>query len=177
MDCSTPGRQPSTISLNLLKLKSIESAMPPNHLILCIPLLLLPLIFSSFRVFSNESALNIRWPKYWSFNFSPSNKYLISFRMQFDLLALLGTLKSLLQHHNLKASIPWDSDTKEAACNAGDQPWVGMIPWRRIWQPSLVFLPGEFHGQRSLVGYSRLGHKELDMTNTHSHTTNTHTLL
>ena len=94
MDCSTPGRQSSTISLNLLKLKSIESVMPSNHLILCTPLLLLPLIFSSIRVFSNESALSIRWPKYWSFNFSPSNKYLISFRMQFDLLALLRVFSS-----------------------------------------------------------------------------------
>ena len=84
--------------------------MLSNYLILCHPLLLLPLIFSSIRVFSNESALCLRWPKYWSFSFniSPSHKYsvLISFKMSwFDLLAIQGTLKSLLQHHNLKASI------------------------------------------------------------------------
>ena len=89
---------------------SIESVMPSNHLILCHPLLLLPSIFPSFRVFSSESALGIRWPKYWSFNFSisPSSEYLglISFRMDWlDLLAVQGTLKSLLQHHSSKASI------------------------------------------------------------------------
>ena len=89
---------------------SIESVMPSNHFILCCPLLLLPSIFPSIRVFSNELTLHIRWPKYWSFSFgiSPSNKYsgLISFRMdQFDLLALQGTLKSLLQNHNSKTSV------------------------------------------------------------------------
>ena len=89
---------------------SIESVMPSNHLILCRPLLLLPSIFPSIRVFSNESALHFRWPKYWSFSFniSPSNKYpgLISFRMDWlDLLAVQGTLKSLLQHHSSKATI------------------------------------------------------------------------
>ena len=89
---------------------SIESVMLSNHLILCHPLLLLPSIFPSIRVFSNESVLHIRWPKYWSFSFSisPSNKYsgLISFRMDWlDLLAVQGTLKSLLQHHSTKASI------------------------------------------------------------------------
>ena len=89
---------------------SIESVMPSNHLILCRPLLLLPSIFPSIRVFSNESILCIRWPKYWSFSFSisPSNEYseLISFRMDWlDLLAVQGTLKSLLQHHSSKASI------------------------------------------------------------------------
>ena len=89
---------------------SIESVMPPNHLILCRPLLLLPSIFPSIRVFSNESALHIRWPKYWSssFNISPSNEHsgLISFRMDWlDLLAVQGTLKRLLQHHSSKASI------------------------------------------------------------------------
>ena len=89
-------------------LMSIESVMPSNHLILCHPLLLLPSIFPSIRIFSNESALCIRWPKYWSFSISPSNEYLqlISFRIDwFDLLAVQGTLKSLLQHHNSKASI------------------------------------------------------------------------
>ena len=99
-----------TIFQSLLKLISIESVMPSNHLILCRPLLLLPSIFPSIRVFSNESALHIRWPKYWSFSFNigPSNEYqgLISFRMDWlDLLAVQGTLKSLLQHHSSKASI------------------------------------------------------------------------
>ena len=89
---------------------STESVMPSNHLILCHPLLLLPSIFPSIRIFSNESALHIRWPKYWSFSFniSPSDEHpgLISFRMdRLDLLAVQGTLKGLLQHHSLKASI------------------------------------------------------------------------
>ena len=98
-----------TISQSLLKLMSIESVMPSNHLVLCRPLLLLPLIFPSIRVFSNESALHIRWPKYWSFSFSisPSNEYsgLISFIDWLDLLAVQGTLESLLQYHGSKASI------------------------------------------------------------------------
>ena len=109
----TAARQASlsfTISQSLLKLMSIESMMPPNHLILCCPLLLLPSIFPRVRIFSNESALCIRWPNYWNFSFSicPSNGYsgLISFRVDwFDLLAVQGTLKSLLQHHTSKASI------------------------------------------------------------------------
>ena len=95
-----------TNSRNLLKLMAIESVMPSNHLILCHPPLLLPSIFPSIKVFSNESALCIRWPTYWSFSFSisPSNEYsgLISCRMDWlDLIAVLGTLKSLLQHHRL----------------------------------------------------------------------------
>ena len=99
-----------TNSQNLLKLMSIEFVMPSNYLILCRPLLPPPSIFPSIRVFSNESVLHIRWPKYWSFSFSisPSNEYsrLISFRMDWlDLLAVQGTLKSLLQHHSSKASI------------------------------------------------------------------------
>ena len=99
-----------TKSQSLLKLMSIELVMPSNHLILCHLLLLPPSIIPSIRVFSNESVLRIRWPKNWSFSFSisPSNEYsgLISFRMDWlDLLAVQGTLKSLLQHHNLKASI------------------------------------------------------------------------
>ena len=99
-----------TNSQSLLKLLSIELEMPSNHLILCCPLLLLPSVFPSIRVFSNESALCIRWPKYWSFSFniSPSseNPGLISFRMDWlDLLAVQGTLKNLLQHHSSKASI------------------------------------------------------------------------
>ena len=99
-----------TNSRSLPKLMSIESVMPSNHVILCHPLLLPPSIFPSIRVFSNESALHIRWPKYWSFSFSVSsfNEYsgLISFRIDwFDLLAIQGTLKSLLQNHSLKALI------------------------------------------------------------------------
>ena len=102
-----------TNSQSLLKLMSIEPVMPFNHLILCHPLLL-PSILPNIRVFSNESLLHIRWPKYWSvsFSISPSNEYsaLISFRMDWlDLLAVQGTLKSLLQHHSSKASILWHS--------------------------------------------------------------------
>ena len=107
----TAARQASlsnTNSWSLLKLMSIKLVMPSKHIILCCPLLLLPSVFPSIRVFSNESALCIRWPKYWSFCFiiSPSNEYsaLISFRTDwFDLLAVQGTLKSLLQHHCSKA--------------------------------------------------------------------------
>ena len=99
-----------TNSQSLPKLMSIESVMPSNHLILCRPLLLLPSIFPTIRVFSNESALHIRWPKYWSFSFniSPSNEHpgLVSFRMDWlDLLAVQGALKGLLQHHSSKASV------------------------------------------------------------------------
>ena len=109
----TAARQASlsiTNSRSLLKLMSVESVMSSNHLILCRPLLLLPSIPPSIRVFSNESALRIRWPKYWSFSFniSPSNEHtgLISFRMDWlDLFAVQGTRKSLLQHHSSKASI------------------------------------------------------------------------
>ena len=109
MNLSTPGLLSITNSQSLHKLMSIESVMPSNHLILCRPLLLLPSIFPSIRVFSNESTLCIRWPKYWSFSFSiisPSNEHpgLISFRMDWlDLLAVQGILKSLLQHHSSKS--------------------------------------------------------------------------
>ena len=98
----------SSISQGLLKLMSIESVTPFNHLILCCPFLLFPSLFPSIRVFSNESSLRLRWPKYWSFSISPSNDYsgLISFRIDwFYLLAVQGTLKSLLQHHSSKASV------------------------------------------------------------------------
>ena len=113
----TAARQASltfTISWSLRQLLSIEFVMPSNHLILCHPLLLLPSIFPSIRGFSRESALHIRWPNYWSFSFSisPSNEYsgLISFRIDwFDLLAVQGTLKSLLQHYSSKTSILWCS--------------------------------------------------------------------
>ena len=107
----TAARQASlliTNSWSLLKLMSIELVMPSNHLILCHPLLLLPSVFPSIRVFSNELVLCIRWPNYWSFSISPSNEYpgLSSFGVDwFDLLAVQGTLKSLLQHHSSKASI------------------------------------------------------------------------
>ena len=183
--------------------------MPSKHLILCHPLVLLPSIFPSIKVFSNESILGIRWPKDWSFSFriNPSNEYsgLISFRMDwFDLLAVQGTLKSLLQHHSSKPSIlqhsaflvvqfshphmigknhsfdsmtfvskvmsllfnmlsfgafPGGASGKEPACQCrrhkrcGFNPWVGKIHWRRKWQPTPAFLPGESHGQRSLTGY------------------------
>ena len=102
----------NTYSQSLLKLMSIESVIPSNHLILCRPLLFLPSIFPSIRVFSNESVLCIWWPKYWSFSIDHSNEYsgLISFRMDWlDLLTIQGTLKSLLQHHSSKASILWHS--------------------------------------------------------------------
>ena len=110
MDCSMPGLPTFTIPLSLLKLMSIESVMPSNHLVLCHPLLLLSSNFPSIRVFSNESALCIRGPKNWSISFSvsPSSEYpeLISFRMDWlDLLAVQGTLKRLLQHHSSKTSI------------------------------------------------------------------------
>ena len=110
MNCSTPGCPVHHQLPESTQTLVIESVMPSNHLILFRPLLLLPPIFSSIRVFSNESALRIRWPKYWSFSFSisPSNEHpgLISFRMEWlDLLAVQGTLKSLLQHHSSKASV------------------------------------------------------------------------
>ena len=113
MDCSMPGFTTIANSQSFLKLMSIESVMPSNYLILCHPLLLL-LIFPSIRIFSNESVLHIRWPKYliFSFSTSPCNEYsgLISFRMDWlDLVAVQGTLKSLLQHHSSKASILWRS--------------------------------------------------------------------
>ena len=109
-DCSTPGFPVHHNLQRLLKLMSIESVMPSNHLILCHPLLLQPSIFPSIRVISCESVLHIRWPKYWSFSFSisPADEYsgLISFRIDWlDLLAVQGTLKSLLQHHSTKVSI------------------------------------------------------------------------
>ena len=170
--------------------------MPSSHFIFCHPLLLLPPIPPSIRVFCNESTLRMRWPKYWSFSFSisPSNEHpgLISFRMDWlDLLAVQGTLKSLLQHHSSKASIlrrlafftvqlshlcplqmgfPGGASGKKPICQGrrpkirGFNPWVGKIPWRRKWQPTPVFLPGESHGQRSLAGYAPLHLKESDTT-------------
>ena len=114
MNCSMPGLPVHHQLPEFIQTHSIESVMPSNHLILCHPLLLLAPIFPSIRVFSNESALHIRWPKYWSFSFniSPSNEHpgLISFRMDWlDLPAVQGTLKSLLQYHSSKASFLWPS--------------------------------------------------------------------
>ena len=114
MDCNTPGPPFITNSRSLLKFMSIESVMPSNHPILCCPLFLLLSIYPSTRVFSNESVLLIRWPKYWSFSFnsSPSNEHpglLCSWMDWLDLLAVQGTLKSLLQHHSSKTSILWCS--------------------------------------------------------------------
>ena len=114
MACSTPGLPVYHQISEFTKLMSIESVTPSNHLILCCPLLLLPSIIPSIRVFSNESVLHIRWPKYWSFSFniSPSNEYpgLTSFRIDWlDLLAVQGTLKNLLQHLSSKASTLWHS--------------------------------------------------------------------
>ena len=110
MDCSTPGLPVHHQLPGFTQTHVLESVMPSNHLILCWPLLLLPSIISSIRVFSSESVLCIRWSKYWSFSFSisPSNEYpgLISFRIEeFDLLAVQGTLRSLIQHHSSKASV------------------------------------------------------------------------
>ena len=112
MNCSTPGLHVGHQLSELTHTMPIESVMPSKHLILCHPLLLLPSIFPSIRVFSSESAVHIRWPKYWSLsiNISPSNEHpgLISFKMDWlDLLAVQGTLKSLLQHYSSKASILW----------------------------------------------------------------------
>ena len=110
MDHSTPGLPVHYHLPEFIQLMSIELVMPSNHLILCCPLLLLPSIFPSIRIFSNDSVLHIRWPKHWNFsiNISPSNEHsgLISFRMDWlDVLAVQGTLKSLFQHHSSKASI------------------------------------------------------------------------
>ena len=112
MDCSTLDFPVLHYLLEFAQLTSIESLMSSSHLIFCHPLLLLPAIFPNIKVFSNESALHIRWPKYWSFSITPSKEYsgLISFRIDsFDLLAVQGTLKSLLQHHSFKASVRWHS--------------------------------------------------------------------
>ena len=140
---------------------SIELVMPSDHLILCRPLLLLPSIFPSIRVFPNESVLHIRWPKHWSISFSisPSKEYsgLISFRMDWlDLLAVKGALKTLLQHHSSKASI--------LLCSAFFIVQLSHPYRRRQWHPTPVLLPGKSHGWSSLVGCSLWGHTESDMT-------------
>ena len=156
--------------------------MPSNHLILCCPLLLLHSIFPSIRVFSNESVLHIRWPKYWSFSFSisPSNEHpgLISFRMDwFDLLTVQGTLKSLFQHHGSKASILWHSaffivQLSHIYMTTGKT--IALTRWTFVgnvvvfpsgllfyaftqWHHTPVLLPEKSHGRRSLVGCSPWG--------------------
>ena len=167
--------------------------MPSHHLILCHPLLLLPSIFPNIRVFSNDLALRIRWPKYqsFSFNISPSNKHpgLISLRMDWlDLLAVQGTLKRFFPHHSSKASIlqhsaffivqfsyPYMTTGKTIALTIWT--FVGKIMsllftmlsrlimhWRRKWQLTSVFLPGESQGQGSLVGCRLWGRTESDTT-------------
>ena len=144
-----------TISQSLLKLMSVESMMPSNHLILCQPLLFLPSIITTIGGFSNDLALCIRWPKYWSFSFSinPSKEYsgLISFRIDwFDLLAVQGTLKSLPQHHSLKPSILWCSACNEA--DLGSIPGLGRSPRRGYGNP-LQYSCLENPMDRSLAGY------------------------
>ena len=131
----TAARQASlsiTNSWSLLKLMSIELVMPSNYLILCWHLLLLPSIFPSIRVFSNESVLRIRWPKYWSFSFGPSNEYsgLISFRMDwFDLLGVQGAPKSLLQHHS------WKVTKTVATFLSANWWWYQFAAWDYKWEP------------------------------------------
>ena len=162
MDYSTPGLSVHHHSQSLFKLTSIESVMPSNHLILCCPLLLLLSIFPSIRVFSNESALRIRWPKYWNFSFSisPSNEYsgLISFRVGcLDLLAVQGTLKSLLQHHSSEASIPRRSAREQHPCKT-----LSSV------RTALQKRAGHAHQARA---------RARTHTNTHTHThTHTHTM-
>ena len=134
-----------TNSRSSLKLMSIESVMPPSHLILCCPLLLLPPIPPSIRVFSNESTLHMRWPKYWSFSFSisPSSEHprLISFKMDWlDLFAVQGTLKSLLQHHSSKASILWHSafftvQLSHPYMTTGKT--IALTRWTFVWQSNV----------------------------------------
>ena len=179
-----------TNTRSLLKLMSITSVMPFNHHILCHPLLLLPSICPSSRVFSNESVLHIRWPKYWScsfiFSISPSNEYsgLIFFRIDcLDLLAVQGTLKSLLQHRSSKASILWCSAffivqlshphmTTGKTVALIKQTFVGKVMSlffntlsRLVMEKEMaVFLPKESYGQRSLVGCCLWGRTELDTT-------------
>ena len=188
-----------TKSRSLLKLRSIESVMPSNHLILYHLLLLLPSVFPCIRVFSKESVLCIRWPNYWRFRFSisPSNENsgLISFRMDWlDLLTVQGTLKTFLQHHSSKASIlqhsaffigegngtpllysclenPMDGGAWKAAVHGVAEGRTQLsdftftfIHWRRKWQPTPVFLPGESQGRWSLVGCRLWDHTESDLT-------------
>ena len=176
--------------------------MPFSHIIFCRPLLLQPPMPPSIRVFSNESTLPMRWPKYWSFSFSiiPSKQHLglISFRMDWlYLLAVHGTLKSLLQHHSSKASMlrrsafftvqlshPYMTTGKTIALTR----WTFVVSFLSVpkteyfqtmiiiaikWQPTPVFLPGKSHGQMSLADYSPWGHKESDLTERPEHARHT----
>ena len=160
MDNSTPGLPVHHQLLSLLKLMSMESVIPSNHLILCYPILLLPSIFPSMRVFSNELILWIRWPKYWSFSLSPSSEYsvLISFRIDWFDLAVQGTLKSLHKHYSSKASIlqcsaffmvqlshPYMTTGKNIALTR--QTFVGKVPQ----VSSIIFFPALSH---SLCGHA-----------------------
>jgi len=155
-------------SWRLLKLMSIESVMPSNHLILCRPLFLLPSVLPNIRVFSNEPILCIRWPKFWSFSISPSNDYsgLISFRMDwFDLLAVQRTLKSLLQHHSSKISISALSFLYDPTLTSIHDYWKNEEdPLEEGMATHSSILAVKSHGQRSLDGYSPWSCKELDMT-------------
>ena len=168
-----------TNSRSLLKLKSIESVMPSNHLILCHPLLLLPSIFPSIWVSSKESALHIKWPKHWSFSFSisPSDEYsgYSGCQGQPGRILRWGKRKYELQSKyttraRMWKSFPGGASGEEPSCQyrrckkCGFDPWVGKIPWRREWLPTPVFLPGEFPGQRNLAVYCPWGCKELDTT-------------
>ena len=174
MDCRMPGLPVFHYFLEFAQIHVLWVRDVFNHIILCHHLLLLPLIFPSIRVFSNELALRIRWPKNWSFNISPSSKYsgLIFFRIDsFNLLAVQGTLKSLphttilkyrlfgLKLRNGKGILELSRrhSGKESVCQCrrhrrpGSIPGLGRFPWRRKWQPTPVFLLKKFHGQRSLV--------------------------
>ena len=149
IDCSTPESSVLCCLLELFKFMSIESVMPSNHLILWRPLLLLPSIFPRIRVFSNESALHIRWPKYWSHTFcnSPSNEYsgLISFRIDWlDIFAVQGTLKSLLQHQSWKASILQCSAFSHAYMTAGKT--IALTRWTFVGKVMLLLfnMPSRF---------------------------------
>ena len=145
-----------TISQSFLKLMFIKMVMPSNHLVLCCPLLLLPSIFPSIRVFSNESALRIRWPKYWnfSFNISPSKEYsgLISFRIVWlDLLAVQGTLKSLLKYHSSNASVLWHSvffivQLSHPYMTTGKTVAFPLTPQLKVTYPSVLFKKCVFNG-------------------------------
>ena len=161
--------------------------MPSGHLILCCPLFILLSIFPSFRVFSNESVLHIRWPMCWSFSFrtSPSNEYsrLISFRIDWFELLAVQELSRVLQHYSSKAWIllflallmvqlsHLYMTRGKTMVKCLPAMWEARVqslgledPWRRRWHPTSVLLPGKSHGQRSMVGYSPCGRKESDTT-------------
>ena len=157
MDCSTPGFPVHHQLPALTQLMSIELVMPSSHLILCHPLLLLPPILPSIRVFSSESALRMRWPKYWSFSFSISpsseNSGVISFRIDWlDLLAVQGTLEN--------SPTPQFKSISSSVFSLLYGPALTLVHdyWRRKWHPTPVFSPGDSHGRGSLVGCSPWGH-------------------